>query len=297
MTAVRGLSRRVAEGVALTPDLPRAVVRRNRSLRSGVVLLGALLALGVLGVLVLPDPNKTNLAAINEAPQLGSHLLGTDGIGRDVLSWTCAGVLVAVGVSVAVVLLATLLGVSIGLIAGYGGGWLDTVLMRTVDLQLALPPLLVFIAASAVLQPGPVVFVCLLASVGWLPYARVARNVAVAERERGYVAAARLAGSSRRRILGVHLLGASATPVIVLSSLQAGYVILWESGLSFLGLGIRPPLNSLGFLINSGREAMAEAPWVVVVPGLAVGLLVLSANLIGDGLRDALQRDEEVTEA
>jgi peptide/nickel transport system permease protein len=269
-------------------------IARNANLRVGICILAALAALGIVGAVALPDPNHENLYHILAPPGTAGHLLGTDALGRDVFSWVAAGILVSLRVSVTVVAIAAGVGVPVGLLAGYCGGVVDTVLMRIVDLELAIPPLPLFIAASVVLRPGFLVLVCLLAAVAWLPYARLVRSVALVQRQADYIAAARLAGASRRRILFVHLLRGVVTTAVVLASLQAGYVLLWEAGLSFVGLGINPPTSSLGFLMNDGRTTVTQAWWVVVCPGVALALLILAANLIGDGLRDAFQQDIEV---
>jgi len=266
----------------------------NRNLRFGLALLAAMVAVGVAGLVALPDPNAQELTATYLPPAEGGHLLGTDGLGRDVLAWVSAGIWISLFIAVAVVALSAAIGVTVGLAAGYLGGVVDALLMRLVDLQLAVPPLLLFIAASAALTPSMGTLIVLLSAAGWLPYARLIRNVVLVERERGYVAAARLAGATRRRLLLVHLLPAASTTALVLSSLEMGLVLLWEAGLSFLGLGITPPHNSLGFLINEGRSTLAAAWWVVVFPGAAVALLVLAFNLIGDGLRDTVHRDVDV---
>ncbi|MGN6187520.1 MAG: ABC transporter permease [Conexibacter sp.] len=268
---------------------------RNFSLRTGLALLGALLAVGVLGWVTLPDPNRQDLAVAFARPGSAGHLLGTDALGRDVLAWISAGIWVSLAIAVGVVALSAFVGITAGLCAGYLGRWADTLVMRVVDLELAVPPLLLFISAAAVARPGPVGLVLLLAAVSWIAYARLARNVIQVEREKAYVAAARLAGATRRRVIFRHLFRAVGGTSLVIGSLQAGYAILWESALSFVGLGVRPPLNSLGFLINDGRATMHEAWWVVIFPGIAVALLVMAANLIGDGLRDRLHDDVEPT--
>jgi peptide/nickel transport system permease protein len=267
---------------------------RNRNLRAGSLILAGMVLIGVVGLVALPDPDAQDLTGTYLPPGSEGHLLGTDGLGRDVFAWVSAGVWISLFVALAVVALSAFVGIAVGLCAGYLGGFVDAGLMRLVDLELAVPPVLLFIAASAALTPSTGALIVLLSAAGWLPYARLIRNVALVERERGYIAAARLAGATRRRILLVHLLPAVSTTALVLSSLEMGLVLLWEAGLSFLGLGINPPHNSLGFLINEGRSTLATAWWVVVFPGAAVALLVLAFNLIGDGLRDAVHRDVDV---
>jgi peptide/nickel transport system permease protein len=271
-----------------------APLAHNISLRLGALLLAALVLFSVIASFVLVDPNEQDLLAAYARPGSLDHPLGTDALGRDVLAWSADGIRTALAVSAGVVALSALIGVAVGLIAGFVGGLVDTVLMRLVDLQLAIPPLLLFIAASAVVATEMGSLILLLSVVGWVPYARLVRSEVLSERERAYVAAARLAGARLGRLLFVHLLPATATQIFVLASLQAGIVLLWESGLSFLGLGLQPPTPSLGFIISQGRSELVEAWWIVTFPGLTIVLLVLAFNLVGDGLRDAFNLDVRV---
>jgi peptide/nickel transport system permease protein len=283
----------LAEAASTAGRLARPL-RYNVSLRLGAALLVALILFGFVGAFALPDPNDQNLNEAYAPPGSFEHLLGADALGRDILAWVSHGVLTGLAVSASVVLLSAFVGVVIGLAAGYMGGLADGLLMRLVDLQLAIPPLLLFIAASAVVGNEFWTLVLLLSVVGWVPYARIVRSEVLAERERSYVAAARLAGAPLPRVLFVHLLPATATLIFVLASLQAGLVLLWESGLSFLGLGLQPPTASLGFMISQGRSDLVEAWWIVTFPGLAIVLLVLAFNLLGDGLRDAFHLDVNI---
>jgi peptide/nickel transport system permease protein len=276
------------------PSRIRIPLAGHPTLRLGAIILAAMLALAVWGRIGLPDAGQQNLAASFLPPFTPGHLFGTNQLGQDVLAWTSDGIWVGLEVSAGVVAIAATIGIAAGLCAGYFGGIADGVIMRLVDVCLSIPPLLVFVAAAAVLRPAMLTLILLISSVAWLPYARLVRNVVMVERERGYVQAARLCGATRRRVLAGHLLPAASTPVLVLASLQAGYVLLWEAGLSFLGLGIRPPEHSLGYLIAEGRETLSSAWWVVVFPGAALALLVLAAHLIGDGLRDLVQHDVEI---
>jgi peptide/nickel transport system permease protein len=191
-----------------------------------------------------------------------------------------------------VVAISAAVGVTVGLVAGWASGPLDAVLMRLVDLQLAIPPLLLFIAVAVFVRGGMVTVILLLSAIGWLPYARIVRTRTVSTRDSAYVAAARLAGVRTPALLVRHLLPGSASLIFVLASMQAGIVLLWESGLSFLGLGLTPPTISLGFLVSQGRADLADAWWIVTFPGLTIVLLVLAFNLIGDGLRDRFNIDD-----
>lgn len=266
-------------------------VRSNPSLRFGLSLLVSLVIFSILAWLFLEDPNRQNLENAYAPPGSLPHLFGTDALGRDVLAWSAAGIRSALTVSVSVAILSALIGLLVGLVAGYFGGTTDAVLMRLVDLELAIPPLLLFIAASVAFGGGMINLILLLSVVSWVTYARVVRTRILVERERSYVAAARLAGARIPHLLFVQLLPSAATLVFVLISLQAGLVLLWESGLSFLGLGLQPPTISLGFIVAAGRSDLVEAWWIVTFPGLVIVALVLAFNLIGDGLRDAFNLD------
>lgn len=264
------------------------------ALRLGVAILAVAFAFALVGPAFLPDPSAQDLETAYLGPGSAGHPLGTDPLGRDVLAWIAAGIRTAGVIGLAVVTLSALIGLVIGLVAGYAGGLVDSVLMRLVDLQLAIPPLLLFITAAAVLGTDPLTLIVLLSVASWVPYARVVRAQVQIERERASIVAARLAGLGVGRVLVRHLLPATASTVVVLASLQLGFVLLWESALSFVGLGVQPPSHSLGFLIAQGRDALVEAWWVVVFPGLALMALVLAGNLVGDGLRDRLDVDAEL---
>jgi peptide/nickel transport system permease protein len=265
------------------------------SLRSGALLLVFAVAVGILGLFLI-DPNDQDLAAAYVGPGSAGHPLGTDALGHDVLAWVAAGVRTSIQVAGAVVLIAAVVGTTVGLVAGYLAGIADTVLMRLVDLQLAVPPLLLFIAASATVGNSMLALILLVSAVSWVPYARVVRTQVMVERRRASVAAARLAGVSRRRILFVHLLPASASMVLVLATLQFGFVLLVEAGLSFVGFGVQPPDTSLGYLIAQGRLDLETAWWVVAVPGGMLALLLVAANLVGEGLQELFGVDVDLVD-
>ena len=277
----------VIDRVARVRELPTTLIL-------GLVIYGAAILGAIAARLALHNPTTQDLESAYAPIGSGGHLLGADPLGRDVLTWIASSVGTSLSLSISVVLISATIGVTIGLIAGYFGGLIESVLMRVVDLQLAVPPLLLFLSAEAVIAPSIPSLVLLLSLVGWVPYARIVRTKVQVERERASIVAARLAGSSWVSILYRHLLPATAPMVLVLGSLQLGYVLLWEAGLSFLGFGVQPPDTSLGFMISQGRSALQDAWWIVVFPGLALTLLVLASNLTGDGLRDALGADVEV---
>jgi peptide/nickel transport system permease protein len=289
--------------VELTAQLGRARTHRSAwrrwrglpgSLRLGLTILVACVLFGLVGSFALGDPNGQELTVALHAPGSPGHLLGTDSLGRDVLTWIAASVRTSLLIGAAVVLISAIVGAVVGTVAGYVGGALDAVLMRLVDLQLAIPPLLLFLAASAAFTPGIVGLIVLMSAIGWVPYARVVRTQVQVERTRASVAAARLAGATRRRIVLVHLLPSGFTLMLVLASLHFGFVLLGEAALSFVGLGVQPPHASLGYLISQGRIDLQSAWWVVVCPGAMLGLLLLAANLIGDGLQEAFDVELEV---
>ena len=269
----------------------RLGLSRSGSLTAGLTLLGAMLVLSVVASLAGPDPAAQDLSAALAGPGHAGHLFGTDALGRDVLSWVAGGIRTSFEVAACVVALSAAFGVTVGVVAGYRGGWLDMVLMRLADIQLSIPPLPLFIAASAIIVNNLLSLVILIAIVGWVPYARLCRAQTLVLRERGYVAAARLAGRRRAAIAVVHLLPGLTTEIAVLGSLQAGIALLWEAGLSFLGLGLQPPYVSLGFLMSQGKEVLQQAWWVATFPGIALALLVVGFNLTGDGIRDLFSTD------
>ncbi|MFN8621675.1 MAG: ABC transporter permease [Chloroflexota bacterium] len=266
----------------------------NTSLRTGILIIAVLTTFSIVAKFTLINPTKQALRDSYDPPLSPNHLLGADPLGRDILAWCAAGVLTALIVSLFVVIISMLIGVTVGLVSGYSRSAVDNSLMRLTELNLAVPPLVLFIAASAVITGSFLTVIVLLSIVSWVPYARLVRARVLVERERGYIAAARLAGTRTWRIQVFHLLPAAATEVLVLASLQAGTILLVEAGLSFLGLGLQPPFTSLGFMISVGRSDPLGSWWVIAFPGLMVMFLVLAFNLIGDGLRDLLRADVEL---
>lgn len=274
----------------------RRFARLPGALRLGLTIYAAAIALAIVGAVMLDAPNEQDLNEAFAKPGSDGHLLGTDALGRDVLSWIAHSVPTSFAIAVAVVTLSVVTGTLIGAAAGYVGGAADALLMRVVDLQLAIPPLLLFIAASATVGHGMVALIVLISAVSWVPYARVVRTQVQLERGRACVAAARLAGVSRTRLLTRYLLPPATTVVLVLASVQVGFVLLWEAGLSFIGLGISPPTPSLGFLIAQGRASIEEAWWVVVFPGVMLALLLFASNVVGEGLQERYGVDVEMVE-
>jgi len=261
------------------------------SLVAGGGILAVMVVFSIVGSIVDGSPSKQDFASILARPGTAGHLLGTDPLGRDVLAWVSMGIRTSLEVALGVVCLSAFVGCTIGVVAGFTRGWLDVVLMRLADIQLSIPPLPLFIAASAVVVNSMTSLIILVSIVGWVPYARLTRDRVLSQRERGYVMAARLAGRRRPAIIILHILPGIRTEAIVLASLQAGVALLWEAGLSFLGLGLQPPYVSLGFLMSEGKEVLAQAWWVATFPGVALALLVVGFNLTGDGMRDFFGSD------
>lgn len=221
-------------------------------------------------------------------PPSGAHWFGTDELGRDVLSRVLTGLQASMTVAVVSVACAAVVGTALGVCAGYRGGWLDTVVMRMVDVMFAFPVLLLAMAIVAVLGPGLATTIAAI-SIVYVPiYARVARASTLAVREEPYVAVSRTMGTPAAYILARHILPNITGPLIVQTSLSLAFAILSEAALSFLGLGIQPPQPSLGRMIFDSQGFVTLAWWMAVFPGAAIVVIVLACNLLGDGLRDVL---------
>ncbi len=217
-----------------------------------------------------------------------SHWLGTDNLGRDILSRLAHGARWTLGITFVATALIMSVGVTVGVVSGYAGGIVDEALMRAVDVILSVPALLLGLAIVGTLGPGVGSVTIGLASIWWAGYARVVRGIVLAQRERGFVHAARALGASDRRIIMVHLVPNIIPVVAVLASLEMGELVLAISGLSFLGLGAQPPTPEWGAMLNDARPYFFTAPRLVLYPGLLISIVVLGFNLMGDGLRDAL---------
>ncbi|MBI1966467.1 MAG: ABC transporter permease [Gemmatimonadetes bacterium] len=261
---------------------------RDRWALVGLAAVAAVVLLAALAPWLAPaDPSRGDLAASLRAPS-AANLLGTDAQGRDVLSRVLYGARVSLAVGLVSQGIALLLGITLGLAAGYYGRWVDAAVMRLADVTLAFPSLLLLIAIAAAVQPSlPVVFV-VIGVVGWAGMARLVRGQVLQVRALEYVQAARALGASDGRIVARHVLPNVVAPVLVAATLGIGGAIMAEAALSFVGLGAQPPTPSWGAMVAEGRDLLRVAPWVSLVPGLAIGAAVLGVNLLGDGLRDAL---------
>ncbi len=261
---------------------------RNRSAIVGGLLILCLLTAVVLAPTLAPhDPLDQSFPRQLTAPSWGC-LLGTDEFGRDILSRIIFGARIALGIGVLAVGIAVSLGVPLGLAAGYFGGMLDTAIMRTMDVLLAFPYLLLALIVVTLLGFG-LTNVMIAVGLVYVPqYSRIVRSVTLSVRERLFVEAAHALGGSNARIMIRHVLPNCMAPIIVQTTLSLGWAIVNAAGLSFLGLGAQPPTPEWGTMLASGREYMRNAPWITTFPGLAILLTALGFNLLGDGLRDAL---------
>ena len=265
---------------------------RNKAAIGGAVFLILLFLFCFMGpALWRTDPDAQNILSVSEtlAPPSLAHPLGTDDVGRDTLARVMAGGRVSLSVGLASMLLAILLGIGIGSFAGYYGGAVDNVLMRFTDVILAVPLYLLLFVLSATFTDGtPKSVVILIAFFGWTYAARLVRGEFLALKEREYVLASRTIGARNFRLMFRHMLPNAAGPIIVNATLLIGANIILESVLSYFGFGIKPPGASWGNMIEAGNGLFDVDPWLVLVPGVLIILTVLSVNLVGDGLRDAL---------
>ncbi len=261
---------------------------RSRAAAAGLVIFAALLAAAILAEAIAPAPPEAiDLDAALERPSV-RHPFGTDPFGRDVLSRIVHGSRISLGVGFLARTISLLIGLALGALAGYFGGRLDSVLMRLADITFAYPTLLLLIAIIAVVSPGIVSLFVTLGVVGWASVARLVRAEVLSVKEREYVQAARASGANHAVILIRHILPQCLASVLVVYTLGLGMTIMAEASLSFLGLGVQPPAPSWGGMISGGIAFMRTAPWLSFFPGLVLTLAVCSLNLIGDGLRDAL---------
>jgi len=261
---------------------------RNFAFTAGLLLTVALVLVAIAAPLLAPfDPNAQDTVRRLEPPSHG-HLLGLDDLGRDVLSRIIWGSRVSLRVGFSVVILASLIGVTLGAMAGYFGGWMDTLIMRITDILLAFPGILLAIALVAVLGPSLNNVVLALVVIGWVGYARLVRGQVLKVREMEYVVAARAIGARSPRVIMRHVLPNVINPLIVMATLGLAGTILSEAALSFLGLGVQPPTPSWGAMLTSGRRYLGLANHLAVWPGIAIMLAVMGLNFLGDGLIDAL---------
>jgi ABC-type dipeptide/oligopeptide/nickel transport system permease subunit len=263
-------------------------LQKNRAAVASFFLIIAMILFIVLApMLGLPSPLEQDLGRISEGPS-ADHWFGTDELGRDLLSRVVHGGQVSLMVGLIVQIATACIGMLLGLIAGYYGGIVDTIIMRVVDTMYAFPPFLFAVFMAAILPPSVWSIVLVLVLVGWPWEARVTRGLVLSLKEREYVTAARVVGASNWRIMLRHILPNSLSPIIVGFSIGIAGTIMAESGLSFLGIGIRPPTPSWGGMIDKGRLFLQVYPHLAIFPSIALVVTVLAFNFLGDGLRDAL---------
>ncbi|MGH2649899.1 MAG: ABC transporter permease [Actinomycetota bacterium] len=268
-------------------------LRRNRLAMLGAALLVAMVAVAAVTPWITPYPYaKTQLAYGARAPSW-QHPLGTDELGRDLLTRVMWGARVSLGVGVLATLVSLTIGVSYGALAGYLGGRADQLMMRVVDILYGLPFMFFVIILMVVLGRNIFNLFIALGAVQWLTMARIVRGQVLALKVRDFVQGARALGGGSLRILAVHLVPNAAGPIIVYATLTVPAVMLEEAFLSFLGLGVQPPMASWGSLASEGAVAMEPYPWLILFPGLALTVTLFSLNFLGDGLRDAL--DPQIT--
>ncbi|WP_175821608.1 nickel transporter permease [Burkholderia sp. BCC0419] len=253
----------------------------------GLAILVALIAIAIVGPLIMPhDPLRQVLSDRLLPPGSASHWFGTDQLGRDILSRLIAGSRLTLGIALLVVVIVVPIGLLIGTTAGYCGGFVDSVLMRITDIALAFPKIVLALAFAAALGPGVINAVVAISITAWPAYARLARAETIRIAQADYIHAARLQGASGPRILLRYIMPLCMSSVIVRATLDMAGIILTVAGLGFLGLGAQPPSPEWGFMVASGRNVLLDAWWVATLPGIAILLVSLAFNLLGDGLRD-----------
>jgi len=253
-----------------------------------VILLVLLVLMAIIGpYLVAYAPDALDLDSLRQPPGK-AHLLGTDSKGRDILSRVVSGARISLSVGIIASVLSLCIGIFFGLIAGYFGGRVDAFLSQVFDIFLAFPSLLLAIGISAVMTPGLTSAMLAITLVGWAGFARLVRGITLSLKEQTYVEASQALGASSARILYRHILPNALPLILVAGSLRVGGFILLEAALSFLGLGVQPPTPTWGSMISLNRVYINSAPWMVIFPGLAISITVISFNVLGDFLRDKL---------
>ena len=281
-----------ASTLLAVPVVPARPRRRPAWLRSpltvaGLILISVFALAAVFAPVLAPANPLKQVLSTRLKPPSALHLLGTDQLGRDMLSRMLFGARISLLVGVVVVVLAGSLGTFVGVVAGYSGGWLDEGLMRLTDVFFAFPALILAMAISGAIGPSLTNAMIAIAVVSWPVYARLVRSQVLSLREREYVEAARSLGASTPRIIWQHILPNTLAPLLVQASFDLGGAILAAAGLSFIGFGTQPPTPEWGVMISEGRNYIATQAWLSLFPGLAILFTVAAFNLIGDGLRDA----------
>ena len=281
---------------AVTAVEARARLARRLSFRAlfGITVLVIMSGAALLAPQIAPwDPGRQMLMKrlrppAWEARGLREHPLGTDHLGRDILSRIVYGGRISLGVGLSAVTLSAFIGVTLGLLAGFHGGRTDAVVMRVADVFLSIPYILLAMGVVFALGPSLLNVILVMAVTRWVQFARIVRADVLSIREREFVSGARARGNRSLRLLLRHVLPNALTPIIVVATLELAFMIIYESALSFLGLGVQPPTPTWGWMLSDGRNYLATAWWLATFPGLAIMLTVLAVNLLGDWLRDTL---------
>ncbi|MBN2184380.1 MAG: ABC transporter permease [Candidatus Krumholzibacteriota bacterium] len=261
---------------------------RNRMAAGGLVFLILIVLAAAFAGLIFPDgADEIDLDNALRSPS-AVHPFGTDPFGRDLLARVIYGARISLGVGFLARTISLLLGLFFGTVAGYFGGRTDSIIMRLADITFAFPALLLLIAVMAVVSPGMISLFTVLGAIGWASMARLVRSRVISVKEYEYVEAARAAGAGHLKLAGKYILPQCVSPVIVVYTLGLGMIVMAEASLSFLGLGVQPPLPSWGRMISNGIVFMRSAPWLTLFPGLVLTATICSFNLVGDGIRDAL---------
>jgi len=264
-------------------------LKRHKLATVGAVIIISLILIAILAPFICPyNPLKQNYDELLLPPST-KHWLGTDDLGRDILSRIIHGSRYALLIGVAIVMIEMAIGVTLGLIAGYYGGIIDTAIMRFVDIMLSLPMLVLGLAIAGALGGGLLNVILAIGVIGWVEFSRLIRGEVLSVRASTFVEAARATGTSNFRILIRHILPNTVASIIVLATLMIPDAILTSAALSFLGIGAQPPTPEWGLILSSGRNYLSTAWWIATFPGLAIMLTVLGFNFFGDGLRDALE--------
>jgi len=262
---------------------------RNRLALIGIAILIGFIVSAIFAEQIAPfNPLKMDLGSPFLKPGEKGHILGTDNFGRDILSRLIYGSRISLTVGLVVVSIASVIGAALGLFAGYYGGAVDILVMRLVEIFVSFPFLILAVAVMAILGPSIYNVMMVLGFTSWPLYARLVRSRVLNLRETDYVEAARAIGCSNTRIMLVHLLPACMSPLVVVAAMSMAGAILSTAALGFLGLGVQPPTPEWGMMLNEGKDFLRRAPHMILYPGIAIMLIVLSLNFIGDGMRDAL---------
>lgn len=265
----------------------RKILRRQPHYWIAIVFLSVLILLALLAPLIPIDPNQTDVANMSAGPSL-KHIFGTDEIGRDYFIRVLYGGRISLLVGFLAMLASTTIGTLIGLVSGYFGGWIDNLLMRFVDVLSSIPWLVLVIVLSVLLKPGLVTIIFVIGCFSWMPIARLIRAETLSAKEREYVIYAKFIGQTNTRIIRRHIFPAVLSTLIVAATGSISGAIMTESALSFLGIGIQPPVASWGSLLQNAQSSLQQAPYMAILPGLFIILTVYSFNTLGNFLREVI---------